>query len=905
MDTLNPTGSVLLAPDQQALWDRLNDTAADIPATTVWTLVAERAAADPGQAAVIAARRTLTYGQLAAQAAALAARLATAGPGATVAICVEPGWEQVVAAIGALRAGLPFFAIDPHLSQAARWRSITDLGAATVLTQSWLDERLAWPAGTERVAVDALPADPEPVTALLPGGTAEPDTVACLVPGDMTSARLLPVTNGALADTITDLAQRFGLGPADRVLAVSALGDDVSVYATLGILAVGGGIVIPDDIDLNEPPAWVTLMQREHVTVWHSPPTQAALLAEHLRIRGEGVPEALRVMLLGGEPLAPALAAQLRRQLGPDVRMANLGGAVPGGLWVSCLEIGEPEPRRGHVPIGAPLANKHLYVLTEAMTLCPVWVTGRVFVGGRGLPGSLREPGDGAQLPATGEHLFRTDLTGRLLPDGTVDIVSDDAAQITVNGHPLNLRDVESALAAHDAVTAVAVVPAGEGSVAYVKPAAGSSVTGPELLGYLRTKMSPYLLPEHVELVFSFRLTPGGRIDRAALGAISAAAAASAPEQAAPSADVHGELAERACALTAQILGVSEVEPTMNLLDLGATSVQLVRLAVQAEQELGISVDVEELLRFPSVAVLLSSAAPVGQPPAADQGRDEVADEAGREAPERPDASGAPAELILDPVDRNAFKDSRPAIRRDLDTAPAIDLVRPPSVRERLGRRSTHRAFSPEPVARASLGALLRVLGSLGPARTDGTSTDPKYAYPSAGSLYPVQVYLTAAAGRVEGIAAGVYYYHPTRHRLLAVTPDAAVEASAHAWINREAFRSSAFTVYLVACLDAIEPMYGIRSRDYSLIEAGAMCQLLMTEAAELGLGLCPVGEMDFAAIRGAFRLPERTELLHALIGGVPSAEPPDPAAGAAESGMLRRVGLVGEQGAARTGDPR
>jgi acyl carrier protein len=53
---------------------------------------------------------------------------------------------------------------------------------------------------------------------------------------------------------------------------------------------------------------------------------------------------------------------------------------------------------------------------------------------------------------------------------------------------------------------------------------------------------------------------------------------------------VSSDLAESACALTARVLGVPEVEPMMNLLDLGATSVQLVRLAVQAEQELGIQV---------------------------------------------------------------------------------------------------------------------------------------------------------------------------------------------------------------------------------------------------------------------------------------------------------------------------
>jgi nonribosomal peptide synthetase protein BlmIII len=904
MDTLNLTDSVLLSPDQQDLWARVNDTAAGAAQTTVWALFAERAAAQPGEPAVIAARRTLTYRELAGSAEAIAARLGQVAPGATVAICAEPGWEQAAAVVGALRAGIPFCPLDPQLTQAARWRALADLNAAAVLTQSWLDERLEWPDGPERIAVDRL-AQPGPApggAGPLPAGTADPGSVACLLAPEA-AASPLPVSNGALADTITGLAGRFGLGPADRVLTVTALGDPVSVCAMTGMLAAGGAVVMPDDIDLHEPPVWVTLMQRERVTLWHSPPTLAALLAEHLQIRGEGVPESLRVVLLGGEPLTPSLAARLRRQLGPDVRIANLGGGIPAGLWVSCQEIGEAGQRRGHIPVGTPLPGKHLYVLTDALTLCPVWVSGRIYLGSRSLTG----PGL-AGLPGSREPVFRTELTGRLLPDGTIDVVAEDAARITVQGHPLNLRDVESALAGHDAVLLAAVVPAGDGCVAYVKPAPGAAVTGPELLDYLRTRMSPYLLPARVELVYAFQLTPGGRIDRAALAAMAAPPAGGPPGQPAPAA-LSGQLTERACALTAQILGVAEVEPTMNLADLGATSVQLVRLAVQAEQELGVFVDVEELLRFPSVAVLLSAASDgdVQQEAAAGPQDGAAASPQPAQQPDRQAAPPAdPADvLILDPVERTAFKDGRPALRRDLDAAPAVDLVRPAAARERLGQRATCRLFRPEPVPRDQLGRLLRALGSLGPVAVDGAGTDAKYAYPSAGSLYPVQTYLSAAPGLIEDVPGGVYYYHPVRHRLLLVTADAQPDAAAHAWINRAAFRSAAFSLYLVAHLGAITPLYGSRSRDYCLIEAGAMCQLLMTEAAGLGLGLCPVGEMDFAAISGAFGLPGRSELLHILLGGLLSEGNAGATGSTAETAMLHRVSLLGQDGPAADSGPR
>jgi nonribosomal peptide synthetase protein BlmIII len=883
MDQLNPpAASPLLAPEQQHLWSRFNDTTRPVPPPGIWALASGHAAAEPGRPAVIAARRTLSWGELAGLAAAIATRLRAAAAGGPAAICVEPGWEQVVAVAGALAAGVPFLPVDPRLDQPARWSKLA--GAPAVLTQSWLEERADWPAGTARIAVDTL----EPGPAMAGGHRPEPagSAAACLLsPADATGPPTA-VSNDALADTVADLAARFGLTAHDRLLAVCPLGDEVSVYAIASMLAAGGGIVIPDDIDLQAPPVWVSLMQREQVSVWHSPPALATLLADHLQLRGEGVPPALRLALLGGEPLTPSCAARLRGLLGPGVRMANLCAIAAGGLWVSCQEIDQPEPRRGHVPVGTPLANKALYVMNDAMAACPAWVSGRIYAGARGLaPGPGEQPGDFARLPETGQWLRRTDLTGRLLPDGTLDVVGDDASMVTVHDHPLNLRDVEAIMAAHEALVSVAAVPAAEGSVVYARPVPGSGATGAALLDYLRTKMSPYLLPSRVELLYAFPMTPGGRIDRGALARMAAGRPAAgvapgpAPAGAAAPEETPEGLTEQACALAAQVLGVPEVKTTANLLDLGATSVQIVRLAVQAEQELGILVDVEELLRFPSVAVLLSFT------------DGEAADEqaAGAEAPAAEPAGpeDGTGPLILDPVERAAFTDGRPAIRRDLDADGAVRLERPDGVDALLRRRWTCRAFSPDPVPATTVGALLAVLGEAAPPNGAAHGA-PKFGYPSAGSLYPVQVYVTVGEGRVAGLAPGAYYYHPARHQLLPVATATAVEADDHAWVNRAAFRSSAFGVLLVARYDAIAPLYGNRSRDYCLIEAGAMCQLLMTAAADLGLGLCPVGEMDFARARDHLRLGDQAELVHSLLGGRP-----DPAAadrGLAEAGMLARL---------------
>ncbi|MEV6815289.1 AMP-binding protein, partial [Micromonospora sp. NPDC051296] len=787
MDPVTSPASVLVPPGQLDLWQRLNDTP-EPAAASIADRVAAIAHDDPDRPAVIAARRQLSYAELHHVARAVAERIAVERDThrcTAVSICVEPGWEQVVAVTAATIAGVAWHAVDPAAAQSARWQHVKDRNSRLVLTQSWLDERLRWPPEVTRLLLDEEQS-PNPTRDHLPA----PDPVACWVADD--HGRPVPVSRVGVSSLVAELQTRLGLSHDDRVLAVCPLGSELAATAIFAMLAVGGAVVVPDDIDIRVPATWVDLVRQHDVTVWHSTPTLAAMLVEHLHHRGDDLPDTLRLALLGGEPLPLPVVTELRRLIGDELRVVNLGPGTVGGLWSTLLEIGEPDRRRGHLPVGAPLPGRRVYLLSESLTLCPAWVSGQLHVGGPVVADLPDQPGHPpVTRPDTGERVYRCDYTGRLLPDGVIDLLGEDDSQTDVSGHPLNLRDVEAALTTHPAVLTAAVLPDGAGSVAYVKALPGSQLTSVEVLAHLRRKMSPFLLPERVELVGALPLTRDGRTDRHVLASRSGvvrAAAVDVPSRATAPAD----LIARACRLAARILGVADVDPDMNLVDLGANSVQLVRLATQAEQELGIQVDVDELLRFPSVGVLVSvslaAADDTGGPAGTDVPGDPLA-----HAPES-DSDGI---LILDPVARVEFTSRRPGIRRDLAEAATVALPggAPP---EWLAGRRTTRRFGPAQVSLDALGHLLSAVARLdiasgpdGPG--SGAGGNPRYGYPSAGTLYPVQVYLTTGPRGVAGLDPGAFYYHPERHELTVVNPGGEIGDEAHAWVNRPAVRTSSF----------------------------------------------------------------------------------------------------------------
>ncbi|MCB5909702.1 AMP-binding protein [Streptomyces pinistramenti] len=851
----------VLPAEQRTLLLHMNEVTGRIPPGTLDEAVALLAAERGDALAVQGSRQRRSRADLLTAADRLAAALSgqAVAAGDRVALCVEPGADQVTGLLGILRAGAVPVPVDPGGPQVTRWRQLDRDGITVCVSQSWLLDRLSWPDGIARTALDGVP-EAEPAA---PPRRDQRDP-AVLLPGDDADAAVA-ISHRELLNMAADLTDRFGLGPDDRMMALAPITTGQGIRESCLALLSGATLIHGQDIDLREPTAWIDLLVQEHLTVWNSTPTLLDLLLTELERRGDRLPGHLRLVLLNGEPLTGALVRRLRGLSGPDLVVANLSAAQEHGAWATCCALSAQEADTPSVPIGGPMRNQRIHVLAENGGICPVWVTGQVHYGGLAAESARHHcdtgPDRWATHPESGEPLLRSPWFGRVLPSGTVETVGHASAQLLVHGRRLHVHDTEVALAAMDGVRAAAVVTlTAESALGFVRLAPGTSRTGQELLDQLRRKVSPYLLPSRIEVLDAFPLTPDGRVDRGRLTTTGSPV----PEPVAdrqPAVAGGDTLVAAATEIACRVLGVSEIEPDMNLIDFGATSVELVRLATVIEEELGIDVQVEELLRFPSIAVMIGPHLAKTTGPAGES-RHEPLDQLPDEPPTAVVPPPADGGLLVDLVARQAFKDAHHGIRQEYDAVSGIALGR--EADPRVPARRSHRRFAPGPVAFTGLAALL------GAVRRIQHAGETKYWYPSAGGAYPLGVYADVAPDRVTGLDAGTYYVHPGRAELVPVRTGQGVPPAAHAEINHGALRQSAFVLYLISRMDAISPLYGELAGDFSVFEAGAMAQLLMMVAAENGLGLCPVGTVDTAALREPLRLRPDDRFVHALLGGVP-----------------------------------
>jgi SagB-type dehydrogenase family enzyme len=169
------------------------------------------------------------------------------------------------------------------------------------------------------------------------------------------------------------------------------------------------------------------------------------------------------------------------------------------------------------------------------------------------------------------------------------------------------------------------------------------------------------------------------------------------------------------------------------------------------------------------------------------------------------------------------------------------------SLEEALLQRRSVREYSAEPLMMAEVSQLLWAAQGI-------TSTGGNRTAPSAGGLYPLEVYLVA--GNVENLAAGVYRYIPEGHKLATVKKGDIRKELAKASLDQSWVGRGAIDIVIAAVYEKTSGRYGERATRYVDMEAGHAAQNLCLQATALGLGAVTVGAFHDEQVQDALDIP-------------------------------------------------
>ncbi|WP_276485401.1 MupA/Atu3671 family FMN-dependent luciferase-like monooxygenase [Paraflavitalea pollutisoli] len=342
-----------------------------------------------------------------------------------------------------------------------------------------------------------------------------------------------------------------------------------------------------------------TQLQQYQVSHLQCTPSMAALLKT-----AEGPLRSLRTVLLGGERLPLSLANELHEAI-PGLQLYNMYGPTETTIWSACAPIGRDAEK---IVVGKPIANTAIYILDQHRQLLPLGVAGELFIGGKGVAmGYLHKEELTAERFVdspfvAGDRLYRTGDFGKWLPDGSIEYIGRKDDQVKINGHRIELGEVEAALLSYTQVSEVAawVRVLSNGEKELIACFVGSEPIDATILrDFLRNRLPASMIPAHFIQMPQLPLTANGKVDRKRLPApemtVRAEHAFVSPRNA-----IEQQLVQ----VWQELLGRDQIGVTDNFFDLGGNSIRIVKMVSLVNKMGGKRLSVASAFRFPTISVL-------------------------------------------------------------------------------------------------------------------------------------------------------------------------------------------------------------------------------------------------------------------------------------------------------------
>ena len=576
--------------------------------------------------------KSMTYAQLNTRANQLAYRLLslkdTSGemlvsPDTRVAISVERSPEMVVGLLGILKAGAAYVPVDPAYPAERIEYMLRDSQARVLLTQRRLLEYLSTPARAVGTGIEELVLlDEESTYVDQPeqnigreetGQTSSNLAYVIYTSGSTGLPKGVMVEHRQLDNLLLAIQRAYGLTERDRVLQFVSMSFDVAAQEIFSTLTSGATLVLRNEDCIGDSVSFWRACRAWGITVAHLPAAFWHRLAYEVP---EELPEALRLIALGGERLDPAALSHWFERQGERVVLLNEYGPTEATVTATTHVVQPQEMARA--PIGRPLANVRIYVLDDHGWPAPVGVQGEICIGGEGVArGYLNRPELSGERFAKdpfsekpGARMYRTGDLGYWQTDGVLQFAGRNDDQVKIRGFRVELGEIEARLGELARVREAVVValedqPGDRRLVAYwtargtepsdrsalldavehtegVLPKEGDprdAVSHDEearqkadvrqkeleqLRDHLRAELPEYMVPSVFVKLEEMPLTPNGKVDRKALPAPDADALTAHAYEA-----PQGPVEEVLAGIWQELLGVERVGRHDSFFDLG------------------------------------------------------------------------------------------------------------------------------------------------------------------------------------------------------------------------------------------------------------------------------------------------------------------------------------------------
>ena len=200
---------------------------------------------------------------------------------------------------------------------------------------------------------------------LSPVSTSEDLAYVIFTSGSTGAPKGVKVAHKPVINLVEWVNQRYQINSEDKLLFVTSLCFDLSVYDIFGILSAGATIRLATNCEIKDPSRIAQIMEEESITFWDSAPgafQQVLQVNETVRRKFPN----LRLVFCSGDWIPVTLPSALKA-FSPNALVVALGGATEATVWSNYFEIKKECSNWKSIPYGNPIQNARYYILDDLL----------------------------------------------------------------------------------------------------------------------------------------------------------------------------------------------------------------------------------------------------------------------------------------------------------------------------------------------------------------------------------------------------------------------------------------------------------------------------------------------------------------------------------------------------------
>ncbi len=494
-----------------------------------------------------------------------------------IGVSLERSDWSIVSFLAILKTGGTYVPIDIYYPEERKEYIREDSGAIFVIDDSVLEQFIE---------------NGEDYSARKPEIDLKPDNLAYIIytSGSTGKPKGVMIEHASAINTLLANIDSFSITSESNCLQFANPSFDASIWEIGMSLLSGASLFMIEEEMKSDTSLFREFILENNITFAVLPPAFLQLLeVQDLK--------SLNTLVTGGEAIPLAVAKEFSK----EYEYFNAYGPTEASICTTTFNGNI----NGLVPIGKPINNMQVYILSDTNDLLPLGVIGELCIGGIGVARGYLNREELTKEKfidnpfKNGERIYKTGDLGRWLPDGSIEFSGRKDDQVKVRGYRIELGEIENVLSEINDVQSSCVlakedIRGNKRLVGYIVP---TEVFNKEAIQEeLADRLPDYMIPTIWVELDEMPLTNNGKIAKKLLPAPDGSIL-STVEYVAP----RNEMEEQLVTIWQELLGIEKIGIYDNFFELGGHSLLATRLVSMIRRELEVEIAIQNIFRFTTI----------------------------------------------------------------------------------------------------------------------------------------------------------------------------------------------------------------------------------------------------------------------------------------------------------------